>query len=178
MTFGSVHTPMRGEFCAIDDLMEDAATAEISRAQVWQWVHHHMTIDDPEPAVITAELVRHILDDIITGLTETAAAPPSYWARPGPFSKRLRSATSSRPSSPSRPTNSSPDRVRSAAGGQLTECQSPAGSRRAGRQLPAQPILAVDPGQLDRSGVNCPAVTVGQAGVDVGARRARPPGSA
>ena len=25
---------------AIDDLMEDAATAEISRAQVWQWVHH------------------------------------------------------------------------------------------------------------------------------------------
>ena len=25
---------------AIDNLMEDAATAEISRAQVWQWVHH------------------------------------------------------------------------------------------------------------------------------------------
>jgi len=25
---------------AIDDLMEDAATAEISRSQVWQWLHH------------------------------------------------------------------------------------------------------------------------------------------
>ena len=25
---------------AIDNLMEDAATAEISRSQVWQWVHH------------------------------------------------------------------------------------------------------------------------------------------
>jgi malate synthase len=25
---------------AIDDLMEDAATAEISRSQVWQWIRH------------------------------------------------------------------------------------------------------------------------------------------
>ena len=25
---------------AIDNLMEDAATAEISRSQIWQWVHH------------------------------------------------------------------------------------------------------------------------------------------
>ena len=25
---------------AIDNLMEDAATAEISRSQVWQWLHH------------------------------------------------------------------------------------------------------------------------------------------
>jgi malate synthase len=27
-------------------LMEDAATAEISRAQVWQWLHHRVTVDD------------------------------------------------------------------------------------------------------------------------------------
>ncbi len=33
---------------AIDDLMEDAATAEISRAQVWQWVHHHVTLAGAE----------------------------------------------------------------------------------------------------------------------------------
>jgi malate synthase len=26
--------------------MEDAATAEISRAQVWQWVHHKQKLDD------------------------------------------------------------------------------------------------------------------------------------
>ena len=25
---------------AIDNLMEDAATAEISRSQIWQWIHH------------------------------------------------------------------------------------------------------------------------------------------
>ncbi|MBC62590.1 MAG: malate synthase A [Zetaproteobacteria bacterium] len=31
---------------AIDNLMEDAATAEISRAQVWQWVHHESKFSD------------------------------------------------------------------------------------------------------------------------------------
>lgn len=30
-------------------LMEDAATAEISRAQVWQWLHHNVTLDDGRP---------------------------------------------------------------------------------------------------------------------------------
>jgi malate synthase len=41
---------------AIYGLMEDAATAEISRAQVWQWIHHGEVLDDGRP--ITAELVR------------------------------------------------------------------------------------------------------------------------
>ncbi len=44
---------------AIDDLMEDAATAEISRAQVWQWVHHQATLADGTP--VTAALVRDLL---------------------------------------------------------------------------------------------------------------------
>ena len=26
--------------------MEDAATAEISRAQLWQWIHHNTTLDN------------------------------------------------------------------------------------------------------------------------------------
>jgi malate synthase len=47
---------------AIDDLMEDAATAEISRAQVWQWVHHGVTLAGPEKTVVTADLVRLLLD--------------------------------------------------------------------------------------------------------------------
>jgi malate synthase len=29
---------------AINNLMEDAATAEISRSQVWQWVHHGVAL--------------------------------------------------------------------------------------------------------------------------------------
>ena len=30
---------------ALDNLMEDAATAEISRAQLWQWIHHQAVLD-------------------------------------------------------------------------------------------------------------------------------------
>jgi malate synthase A len=37
---------LRGNGCVpIYNLMEDAATAEISRAQVWQWLHHGVDID-------------------------------------------------------------------------------------------------------------------------------------
>jgi malate synthase len=43
---------------AIYGLMEDAATAEISRAQVWQWIHHGEVLDDGQP--ITPELVRRL----------------------------------------------------------------------------------------------------------------------
>jgi malate synthase len=47
---------------AIHDLMEDAATAEISRAQVWQWVHHDVCFQEPEHKCVTPELVRELLD--------------------------------------------------------------------------------------------------------------------
>jgi malate synthase len=43
---------------AIYGLMEDAATAEISRAQVWQWIHHGEVLDDGRP--VTPELVREL----------------------------------------------------------------------------------------------------------------------
>jgi malate synthase len=46
---------------AIDGLMEDAATAEISRTQLWQWVHHRVALADGRP--VTAELVSQILDE-------------------------------------------------------------------------------------------------------------------
>jgi malate synthase A len=37
---------LRGNGCVpLYHLMEDAATAEISRAQVWQWLHHKATVD-------------------------------------------------------------------------------------------------------------------------------------
>jgi malate synthase len=37
---------LRGNGCVpLYNLMEDAATAEISRAQVWQWMHHKATVD-------------------------------------------------------------------------------------------------------------------------------------
>ncbi|RSM85423.1 malate synthase A [Kibdelosporangium aridum] len=44
---------------AIHNLMEDAATAEISRAQVWQWVRNDVVLDNG--ATVTADLVRDVL---------------------------------------------------------------------------------------------------------------------
>jgi malate synthase len=43
---------------AIYNLMEDAATAEISRSQVWQWIHHGSRLE--EGPRITRELVRSL----------------------------------------------------------------------------------------------------------------------
>ena len=34
---------------AINNLMEDAATAEISRAQLWQWLRHGVQLEDGRP---------------------------------------------------------------------------------------------------------------------------------
>ncbi len=45
----------------INSLMEDAATAEISRTQIWQWVHHGAQLEDGRR--VTAELVRRVLDE-------------------------------------------------------------------------------------------------------------------
>src|SRR2546425_3434870 len=43
---------------AINNLMEDAATAEISRSQVWQWIHHGVSL--AEGPRVTAKLVRDV----------------------------------------------------------------------------------------------------------------------
>jgi malate synthase len=59
---------------AIHDLMEDAATAEISRAQVWQWVHHNICFQDPHECV-TPELVRDLLDQTQQSLEDDDAFP-------------------------------------------------------------------------------------------------------
>jgi len=46
---------------AINSLMEDAATAEISRTQIWQWVRHGSQLEDGR--TITRDLVRQVLDE-------------------------------------------------------------------------------------------------------------------
>jgi malate synthase len=43
---------------AIYNLMEDAATAEISRSQVWQWIHHGVRLQ--EGPTVTRELVKQL----------------------------------------------------------------------------------------------------------------------
>jgi malate synthase len=46
---------------AINSLMEDAATAEISRTQIWQWIHHESKLDTGQ--TVTPDLVRDVLDE-------------------------------------------------------------------------------------------------------------------
>ncbi len=46
---------------AINNLMEDAATAEIARSQLWQWIRHRASTESGTP--ITIELCRSILEE-------------------------------------------------------------------------------------------------------------------
>ncbi|WP_257818971.1 hypothetical protein [Phenylobacterium sp. J367] len=52
--------------------MEDAATAEISRAQIWQWIRHKATLDDGRE--VTPELFRQVLDEEMAALRQTLPA--------------------------------------------------------------------------------------------------------
>jgi malate synthase len=54
---------------AINGLMEDAATAEICRTQIWQWIRHGATL--PDGRVITRELVCDVLDEEMGRIRES-----------------------------------------------------------------------------------------------------------
>ena len=52
---------LRGNGCVpLYNLMEDAATAEISRAQIWQWAHHKSKLNDG--TLIDFELINSLID--------------------------------------------------------------------------------------------------------------------
>jgi malate synthase len=46
---------------AIFNLMEDAATAEISRSQIWQWLHNDITLADGP--LVTPDLVNQLIGE-------------------------------------------------------------------------------------------------------------------
>ncbi len=50
----------------IHGLMEDAATAEISRSQVWQWIHAGVRLDTGE--TVTEDLVRRVIEEEVAGI--------------------------------------------------------------------------------------------------------------
>jgi len=53
---------LRGNGCVpLYNLMEDAATAEISRTQVWQWIRHGAVLEDGRR--VDAALLRQVLDE-------------------------------------------------------------------------------------------------------------------
>ncbi len=55
---------------AIDNLMEDAATAEISRSQVWQWIHQGIVTTEGNQ--VTAKWVDDVVSDVLSSLPRSS----------------------------------------------------------------------------------------------------------
>jgi malate synthase len=55
---------------AIFNLMEDAATAEISRSQTWQWIHNDVALDDG--TLVTRDLVERLIDEELSKIRAQA----------------------------------------------------------------------------------------------------------
>ena len=51
---------------AINNLMEDVATAEISRSQIWQWVRHRVSTDNGTE--LTESLIRNLVREVVDSL--------------------------------------------------------------------------------------------------------------
>jgi len=74
---GYIEAWLRGMGCVpLHNLMEDAATAEISRAQVWQWIRHGAKLNDGR--AVDLALCREVLDEELAKLRETAAESDRY----------------------------------------------------------------------------------------------------
>src|ERR1700719_1987760 len=68
---GYIEAWLRGTGCVpLYNLMEDAATAEISRAQLWQWIRHHARLEDGR--TVDAALCSAMLDEELAKLREAA----------------------------------------------------------------------------------------------------------
>ena len=71
---------LNGNGCVpIFNLMEDAATAEIARSQIWQWIHHEGgKLDDGRK--VTLELYKALLAEELKKLPADAASLPYHMA--------------------------------------------------------------------------------------------------
>ena len=75
---GYIEAWLRGIGCVpLFNLMEDAATAEISRAQIWQWRKHASHLEDGR--LVDSGLIRAVLDDELGKLR--SATDAAAWAR-------------------------------------------------------------------------------------------------
>jgi malate synthase len=67
---GYMESWLRGTGCVpLFNLMEDAATAEISRAQLWQWVHYKAKMSDGRP--VTRELALKTIDEELAKMKQS-----------------------------------------------------------------------------------------------------------
>ncbi|MGH8506879.1 MAG: malate synthase, partial [Stenotrophobium sp.] len=75
-----VESWIRGNGCVpLHNLMEDAATAEISRTQVWQWLKHNSAMQDGRK--ITRELVLRVIDEELAGIRKQMGDDRYYAGR-------------------------------------------------------------------------------------------------
>jgi malate synthase len=74
----------------IHNLMEDAATAEISRSQIWQWIRHEAAITDDkgQSVTLTAELFSGLLSQELDRLIERIG-PDDFYNYHYPLAARL-----------------------------------------------------------------------------------------
>jgi malate synthase len=86
---GYVEAWLRGIGCVpLFNLMEDAATAEISRAQLWQWVHHRAKLEDGR-AVTSALVEKTIADELAATQPKVDAARFSAYQRAATLMRKL-----------------------------------------------------------------------------------------
>lgn len=80
---------LRGNGCVpIYNLMEDAATAEISRAQLWQWIHHQARLQDAR--TITFDLVESMLQEVLDQMRSMMGGKAWAASRFGPAAEILK----------------------------------------------------------------------------------------
>ncbi|GAA0743235.1 malate synthase A [Dactylosporangium roseum] len=121
---------------AIDNLMEDAATAEISRSQVWQWLHNGVTLADTgEP--VTREMVERIADEELAKLDGDHSLAPG---RSTPAARDL-SAAPGRSTPAARDLSATPGRSTPAA---RDLSATPGRSTPAARDLSAARVLFME----------------------------------
>jgi malate synthase len=64
---------------ALFNLMEDTATAEIARSQIWQWIAHEAPLEGG--GVVTRDLVERIVGDEVHTIRETLGDARFEWGR-------------------------------------------------------------------------------------------------
>ncbi|OUD16333.1 malate synthase A [Thioflexithrix psekupsensis] len=83
---------LAGNGCVpINNLMEDAATAEIARAQLWQWIHHPKGVLN-DGRKVTAEFVKQVIQeelDSIRSQVGGAGQKPNHYALAAELVERI-----------------------------------------------------------------------------------------
>src|SRR5699024_9780797 len=82
---------------ALENQLEDVSTAEICRSQIWQWIHHEVTLDNGRQ--LTPHLAERYLGEELAAMERrpddhfdeaVGTSAPRRWGRPSPNSSPCR----------------------------------------------------------------------------------------